>query len=93
MPSEVRKIRYSIGCKNEERIHISVWKMHTTLLTQSLHIDKSRFTYWLFAGDSVGRVRAYIPTEAFLMHFVLVRVSTHEHVNVLVWEDNLLLQI
>lgn len=56
MPSEVRKIRYSIGCKNEERIHISVWKMHTTLLTQSLHIDKSRFTYWLFAGDSVGRV-------------------------------------
>lgn len=37
VPSEVRKIRYSTGWKNEARIHISVRNMHSTLLSQRVH--------------------------------------------------------
>lgn len=61
--------------------------------TESWDIDKSMFACWWFAGILQAQaVRIVTRPWAFFMHFVLVRVSTREHVNGPVWEDNLLLQ-
>lgn len=76
-----------------KREFISLCRTCTVLCSpgQFTHRQK-RVCLWVICRDSIGTVCAYIRTRAFFMHFVLERVSTREHVNVLVWEDNLLLQ-
>lgn len=54
---------------------------------------QKRVCLLVICRDSIGTVCVYGLTAVFCMHLVLVRVSTRERVKVLVWEDNLLLQI
>lgn len=77
-----------------KREFISLCRTCTVLCShrEFTHRQK-RACLWVICRASTGTACACVRTWAPFMHFAPVRVSTREHVNTLVWEDNLLLQI